>query len=139
MKYIKKFETGEWSTDVDWEYVKENPDDDSEEAGMILYLQEKLEDIIELLDDTNIFEILDIRGFDLYTGAYAVVKIFNMKFKIWSVDYSLLFIEDFPINNSDPENKKGFVGDYCDIADLLNDINKAGSIETYMISKKYNL
>lgn len=31
MKYIKKFETGEWSRNIDWEYVKENPDDDSDE------------------------------------------------------------------------------------------------------------
>lgn len=119
--------------------MKENPDDDSEEAGMILYVEEQLEDIIELLDNSNIFEILDIRGFDLYSGAYAIVKIFNKTYEIWCLDDYSLFIEDFPINNSEPGNKDGFVGNYYEIAELLNDINIVGSVDVYMTSQKYNL
>ena len=45
MKYLKKyklFETGEWSSNVDWEFVKENPDNDSEEAEWIKAFAEDL-------------------------------------------------------------------------------------------------
>lgn len=107
--------------------------------SIISHMEEQLEDIIELLDNPNIFEILDIRGFDLYVGAYAIVKIFNRNYKIWCNDDDSLFIEDFPISNSGEGNNDGFIGYYDDVAELLNDINIVGSVDIYMKSKKYNL
>ena len=32
---FKLFETGEWSRDVNWQFVKDNPDNNSEEAVYI--------------------------------------------------------------------------------------------------------
>ena len=139
MKYIKQFETGEWNKDVDWNYVKENPDDDSQEAGWIRYLDTQLEYIIDDLDDPKIFKIIDIKGRDMYQGPYASVKIFDKNYKICTLQDNNLWINNFPINNSGPNEKPGFEGLWHDISDILNQIIEAGGIEIYMNVKKYNL
>ena len=49
MKYIKNyklFETGEWSSDLDWQYTKDNPDDDCEEVNWIRSLEKDLRILI---------------------------------------------------------------------------------------------
>lgn len=140
IKTYKLYETGEWSKDVDWEYVKNNPDDDSEEANLIKDLQVKIEEVISLLHNDNILKIESIRGVDLYQGAYAIVSIFSKKYKVWEIyseDY--LYIEGFPINNTDEYQKDGYRGDVVEISDLLNEIYKFGGIEIYNSSKKFNI
>jgi len=144
MKHIKNFklfEAGEWACDVDWDYVKNNPDDDSEESGYIKAMENLLNEIIDFLDNKNVFKIVDIRGFDLYQGAYGIVKIFGRNYEIWGMDNYELWIEDFPIDNtSDDHNKPGFKGGTYEIYEMLNDINKnGGDINLYKNSKKYNL
>ena len=145
MKYIKDFkifETGEWSKDVDWDFVKENPDDESEEAMWIKSFEYKLNYLISLLDDENVFEIEDIRGFDMYQGPYGRVKIFNRKYKVVEIEhpYEGLFIFGFPVDNSEEGNYDGYHGNEEDIANLLNDINSfGGDIDLYKNSNKYNL
>ena len=134
MKYIKKFETGEWSRNVDWNFVKDNPDNDSEEANWIKNMQSKLEEI-----DPENFEILDIRGMDLYSGPYAIVNILGKKFEVWEVDGDSFFIGDFPISNTDEDENDGFRGNAYEISSIINDIAEAGSLDIYLNSKKYNL
>lgn len=147
MKYIKEFklfETGEWSKNVDWQFVKDNPDDDSDESSMIKSMEEKLNTIISELDNEDIFTINDIRGLDLYQGAYANVTIFGKHYKIHEINEdapdSDLWIQNFPIDNTSQDDRlPGYKGSEYDIADLLNDINDAGGIELYNTTKKYNL
>jgi len=149
MKYITKFklfETGEWSSDVDWDYIKKNPDDKCAEAQMIKYLENQLDIISENLIDPKILEIIDIRGFDLNFGPYAMVKIFNRNYKIWILDDNdnSLFIENFPINTNEGHDAAtigvlGYEGNTWDIEMMLNNITEAGGIELYLISQKYNL
>lgn len=147
MKHIKNFklfEAGEWSKNVNWQFVKDNPDDDSDEAVMIKNMEEKLNTIISELDDENIFIINDIRGFDLYQGPYANVSIFGRKFNIYIITedapFEELWIENFPIDNTSQDDKlPGFLGSEYKISKLLNDINKSGGIDVYNSTKKYNL
>jgi len=144
MKYIKKFklnESGEWSSGVDWQYVKNNPEDDSEECVWIKYLANELAIIIDDLGDPSILEILDIKGHDLYIGPYARVKIFGKNYKVWSSDSvgNDLIIENFPITNNDEYSNPGYTGDKWEISNLLKDIAECGDIELYKISKKYNI
>lgn len=139
MKYLKKFETGEWLKMIDWDYVKDHPENESDEALLIRYMEEKLEEIHDFLEDASIFKIIDIRGYDTYQGPYAIVSIFNKKYKIWLIENEKLWIENFPINNSDPENKPGYDGYTEDISTLLNNINNIGSIDDYQNIEKYNL
>ena len=146
MKHIKNFklfETGEWSSNVDWKYAQEHPDEQSEEVVLILTLEEKIKYIIELLDEKSILRLNDIHGLDIYSGPYAKVTIFGRNYKIWLDEvYAFLFVEDFPISNSDEDDRKpGFAGSSYDIAELLNDIykNGGGNFEVYKNIKKYNL
>lgn len=142
MKYIKSFklyETGEWSSDVDWEFVKNNPDDDSEETLWIKLIEKLLNKVINDLDDIRIFDIIDIRGYDTYFGPYAIVKIFGNNYKVWNNTEDQLWIEKFPINNAEDGESAGFRGEVYEISELLNDIMIGGGIETYQSAKKYNL
>jgi hypothetical protein len=142
MKYIKQFrlfETDEWNRDINWNYVKENPDDDSEEALWIKLLDDILNNIIINLNDPETFEIVDIRSYDLDIGPYAIVKIFGKIYKIWNIQEQDLWIDNFPINNSEPDENPGLKGYWSDISDILNKIIESGGIEVYMNAKKYNL
>ena len=146
MKYIKTFklfETGEWSKGINWEYVKNNPDDDSEESWYIRELEKKLNYVITLLNNKDVFVITNISGLDLYQGAYANVKIFGRNYKVSndSINDDGLFIERFPIDNCSEEGySAGFLGSEEEIAELLNDISASGyDIELYKASKKYNI
>jgi hypothetical protein len=139
MKYIKKyklFETGEWDSSIDLEYVLENPDDDCEECNWIKALHELLIDIDNEINDENVFSIDDIKGFDMYQGPYAKVYIFDKIYSLWQLDEYMLYIEDFPIRNVE---SNGFTGDTYDISLLLKDIKESGSIDLYLASTKYNL
>ena len=138
MKF-KLYETGEWDREVDWDYTKENPDDDSEEANWIKYLESQIISITEDLINPKILEIIDIRGFDMYQGPYASVKIFDHFYKIWNWE-NFLWIENFPIDNTgDKNNLSGYKGTEFIIANLLNEITNAGGMNLYLIAKKYNL
>jgi len=142
MKYIKKFETGEWSKDVTWQFVKDNPGHDSEEASWLEFMWEKLKDIKFGLSDVNNFEILDIRGYDLNNGPYGLLKIFGTNYKIWNIMEDTFWIKDFPIDNTGDEEEgrlPGFQGDTFDISNMLSDIEEAGDVETYLNTKKYNI
>jgi len=145
MKHLKIYESGELNRHINWKYVKDNPDDDSEESTLIYYLQESLTEIISQLYNDNILKIDDIRVHDLYQGAYALVKIFGVRYTIWNsgaqsggLDESL-FIEGFPINNLDDDSNPGFIGDVDSISYLLNCIYQVGGIEIYKTTKKYNI
>jgi hypothetical protein len=140
LKNFKLFETGEWSSNVSWQYAKEHPDEQNEEVILINTLQEKIESIIRLLNEKSILILNDIRGFDMSSGPYAKVTIFGRNYRIWIDEvYAFLFIEDFPISNTD--DNSGLVGDSYDIAELLNDIykNGGGNFEVYKNINKYNL
>jgi hypothetical protein len=142
MKYIKSFklyETGEWNRHIDWDYVKNDPDDDSDEVNWIKQLDSLLIKIIDNLDNPDIFEIIDIKGFDMYQGPYAKVKIFGRNYEIWIATEEILWIKDFPIDNSEENESPGFKGETYNISDLLNDITEAGGIEMFRQTNKYNL
>ena len=138
---FKLFETGEWSRDVNWQFVKDHPDDNSEEAVYIKNFFNDLKILIKRLNNKDIFKILDIRGLDMYQGPYATVRIFNRTYKMWNTQEDDLWIENFPIDNTSEEGKlPGFQESKYQIAELLNDINDAGGdIETYKNSIKFNI
>jgi len=130
MKHVKLFEeynmvneTGEWSSGVDWDYVKENPDDDEECASWIRHLEKELLNIKELLNDENDLEIEDIEGFDMYQGPYAYVTIKGDRYKVWTIgEGENLWIENFIVDNTSGDGKRaGFEGSFDEIA---NEINK---------------
>lgn len=129
-------ETGEWDRDVDWDYVKENPDDESEESLWMKLMWKELQEIEERTDS---FEILDIKGFDTYQGPYAIVKIFNRKYEIWNLQEDIYWIDDFPINNMDEDQRPGFSGNPFEIISMIHDIENSGGFDVYFSSKKYNL
>ena len=142
MKYLKTyklFETGEWSRYIDWDYVKNNPDDDSEEANYIKQMEKSLKNIESMIENENEskinFEIVDIKGFDLYTGPKGTIKINDDTYNFWFSEYDY-WIEDFPIDNCSENGKNpGFEGNIDDIVmaiiDHYNPINKE--------IRKYNL
>ncbi len=139
MKHIKEFklfETDEWSSDVNWNYVKNNPEDDSEESNWIKILADDLEYIQVQLENEEdiIFEINDIRGHDLYSGPYANVNINGKNYEIWTGDEYPLYIMDFPINNSEEDENDVFKGDKNEVIQAIID-----SKPINMASKKYNL
>jgi len=138
---FKLFETGEWSRDVNWQFVKDNPDNNSEEAVYIKNFFNDLKILIKRLNNKDIFKILDIRGLDMNQGPYATVRIFNRTYKMWNTQEDDLWIENFPIDNTSEEGKlPGFQESKYQIAELLNDINDAGGdIETYKNSIKFNI
>ena len=138
---FKLFETGEWSRDVNWQFVKDNPDNRSEEANWIRSFESKLRTIIHHLENPDIFKIIDINGRDMSQGPYATVKIFNRTYKMWTTQDDDLWIENFPIDNTSEEEKlPGFEETPYGIVRLLNDINNAGGdIETYKNSIKFNI
>lgn len=133
-------ETGEWASDVDWDYVKENPDDDSEEAMWIKHMWRHLEMVKEDILDPNDFIIEDIRGFDTYHGPYAKVRIFGEIYEIWNIEEDTFWIKEFPISNQEEEDEiPGFRGYDWQISGMIRDIEESGGIETYLTTKKYNL
>lgn len=139
LKTYKLFEAGEWPKDVDWQYVKDNPDDENEETGWISYLWKQLEYIQDELKKMNNskkikLEIIDIKGFDNYSGPYATVRIQNDIYKIWTTNFveDSLFVENFPINSSEED---GFIGNYIEIANAISDYYDPLKRDT----KKYNL
>lgn len=123
---MKLNETGEWSKDVDWNYVKDNPDAKDDCSLWIKALEDDLMKIKDMLSTNIKLEINSIRGFDMYQGPYAWITINNGKiqdkFKVWTMEDIELWIEDFPIDNtSDDNNNAGFRGLPIDIADVIND------------------
>ena len=79
----------------------------------------------------------------MYQGPYATVKVLGKNYKVVSVDYPQipgLCIEGFPIDNCTEQGYDyGFMETEYEIAELLNNINRAGGIETYLIAQKYNI
>jgi len=134
---FKIFETGEWSSNVDWEFVKNNPGDDSEEANWIKDMEEKLTTIQNDIKLKEIpFEIVNIKGFDMYQGPYATIKIDNSdEYAVWFSSYNL-WIEDFPIDNCSEKGKNpGFEGDIYDIINVIFEEYKPINKQI----RKYNL
>jgi hypothetical protein len=130
MKYLKLWEqfkaineTGEWDKDVDLQFVKDNPGADDEFSLTIKDMAERLDDLKELLNNPEIFLIKDIRGFDVYQGAYAIVSINGRNYKVWSVGENPdnFWIEDYIIDNTSEKGlRSGFEGDIYEISDMLN-------------------
>jgi len=142
--YKQLFETGEWSRGVDLDYVLENPDCESDECLMIKDLHEKVLLIKQNLNDDKIFIINDIRGFDIYQGPYANLKIFDKNYKMWiasDISDDMLWIEDFPVDNTSQNGQNpGFMGYITEIANLLNEIIKfGGDPKSFNDIEKYNL
>lgn len=138
LKTYKIFETGEWSRDIDWQFVKDNPDNDSEESNYIKQMEKDLNNIKEQIDDEGEinFEIIDIKGFDLYQGPCATIKINDDKYNVWPNDEGTLWVEDFPIDNCSEQGlNPGFDGYEDDIAKAIIDYYKPINKEI----RKYNL
>ncbi len=97
-------ETGEWA-------------DDEEGLAEKQYLRDLIKPIEDKID---FFELIDIVGFDKYSGPYALVKILDKEYKIWTSTEDLLWIEDFPIDNTSKEGlNPGFLGTPQEIIDKL--------------------
>lgn len=123
--FVQKLnETGEWASGLDWQYVKDHPEiaDRDDQAAWIKSLADSLEEVQNMLGDNIKMEIEDIKGFDNYQGPYANININGKHFKVWTMEFHDLWIEDFPIDNtSDDGNRPGFQGEPIDIAEAIND------------------
>ena len=143
IKTFKLYEKEEWNKDIDWEYVKNNPDaydSNSFEVALIKDLNDKLYYLISHLDNDDILKIEDIRGEDLDYGAYAIVRIFGKTYTVTEIySENFLYIQGFPINNMNDNTNYGYKGDIFEISELLNDIYKSGGIEIYQSVKKFNI
>lgn len=132
MKYLKEFdkfnesattgklnETGEWPSDLDWEYVKNNPDDVDEYTARIKGMADAMEEVKDILPDGFPFELEDVEGFDNYQGAYATVNINGNSYKVWETEEGF-WIENYILDNtSDKGLRAGFQGNPSDIAEAL--------------------
>lgn len=65
--------------------------------------------------------LIDVRGFDKYQGPYGIVEIEGKKYKVWAIEGGMLFIENYPISNSQEGQNKGFEGTAQDVVDLVSD------------------
>ncbi len=97
-------ETGEWNA--------------TEGAGWMKSLREHIRQIQFEVPD---FKFVSIRGFDMYQGPVATVSYKGKNYKVWMQDEGILWIEDFPADNtSGPGNNAGFQGTVHDIIDALD-------------------
>lgn len=125
MKYIRKqrlFETGEWCKDVDLEFVLNNSEVDDDCSNWIREFYDDLLWIKERIRPITNFEIIDIKGFDMYQGPYANVKVDDDNYTMWTIGVEDIFIEDFVIDNSAPDQNRGFVGTKEDVLYTLKEI-----------------
>ena len=133
MKLVKLFEdynkineTCEWYADVDWDYVKDNPDADDDCSLWIKDLESKLNDVKSQLESEDALTIEDIEGFDMYQGPYATVDIKGTTYKVWTVGdggENQLWIEDFPVDNTSEHGlRAGFQGNAFEVAEAINGI-----------------
>jgi hypothetical protein len=129
-------ETGEWPRYATLDYAEENPDDSDEFVSWILDLKEKIQYIIDNVNDDVQIELLDIRGFDGYQGPYGSIEISGNGrtdiLKIWYAEEPEFYIENFPINRMGENENPGIKGD---IWKLVKSINIVYSGETF---KKFN-
>jgi hypothetical protein len=101
-------ETGEWD------------ESDDEMVSWKEHLYNSLKLISQYTEDK--FSIIDVKGFDKYRGPYGLVKINGKNYKIWTTDDDLLWIEDYPVDNTSSEGESaGFKGNVDDIINLIND------------------
>ncbi len=106
-------ETGEWIDDeegIAWKNALKN-------------------DIEKIQNGTNgKLQLIDVKGFDKYQGPYAIVKFGGRQYKIWTVENDLLWIEDFPVDNTSREGMNpGFMGSVENIINMLNSQQKETS------------
>lgn len=134
-KYVKTFEsffankvneTGEWNSEIDYEFIKNNPEEASkdDQGAMMLAMQEEAQTLVDELNHLKIdAELKDIVGFDNYQGCYALVSIKGSEYKLWAVEYDY-WIEGFPLDNTgkDGKNKSGF--QYKNVYDAIEEINE---------------
>jgi len=104
-------DTGEW----------EDPD-----AEMVAWRDSMEETIKEIESLTNgKLKLIGIRGFDKYQGPIASVMINGVPYKIWTVDNNMLWIEDFPFDNTSGRGlNSGFEGSVEEIADAVEQYSK---------------
>jgi hypothetical protein len=133
MKYLKEFikfnesvitnklnETGEWPSNIDWQYVKDNPDVVDEYTSRIKDMADAMEEVKASLPDNFPFELKYVVGFDNYQGAYAIVKINGSSYKVWEMEENLFWIENYKLDNTSGEGlSAGFQGNTSDITDAL--------------------
>lgn len=128
MKHLKLFEnfkkineTGEWEWNIDLDYVNDNPDADDEFSLTIKHMRDNIQTIKDGLDNPDRFILKDIKGFDKYQGAYAMVLIDNVTYKIWQIDDRFFWIEDYEVDNTSARgNNPGFEGTIEEIISELN-------------------
>jgi hypothetical protein len=102
------FTEGEWD------------ESDDEMVSWKEHLYNSLKLISQYTEDK--FSIIDVKGFDKYRGPYGLVKINGKNYKIWTTDDDLLWIEDYPVDNTSSEGESaGFKGNVDDIINLIND------------------
>lgn len=124
-KYIKNFkifnklnESGKWNKYIDLEYIKNNPDsiEYEEESLWIKLLENLILKVKSLLNNENDLEIIDIKGFDLYRGPYAIVNIKGKIYNIWTTEFNnIIFVEGF---------HNDFKGSPEKLANIINSINE---------------
>lgn len=114
-------ETGEWDGPKNLEELQNMTDDEigrSDAASWMKGLLDKLEQVRDIVG-IDAFEIVDIKGFDMYQGPYASVKIKGTQYKVWTLDNDKLFIEDYPVSNTGAYENDGFQGWVEDIAAVI--------------------
>ena len=98
-------ETGEW--------------DPNEGKDWLKYLENSMKKLQRMTKGKAKFE--KARGFDMYQGPYAIVKINGKPYKVWTQEEDEFWIEDYPVDNTSKRGlRKGFQGDLDELAGVIS-------------------
>ena len=119
MNTIVKLTEQEFKSIIENTILKETGEWVNDEEGLA-WIKSLEDEVKKIENEVHFFEVIDVKGFDKYQGPYAVVGILGKGYYIWTTEDNLLWIEDFPIDNtSGHETSKGFSGTAKEIIDML--------------------
>ena len=134
-KVNKKYSKGEPNTEVQVAYfkakgwnegiLKETGEWDADEgAEWLKYLQDNMKKLSRMTKGKA--KLVNVRGFDMYQGPYATMKINGRPYKVWTVEEDDEFwIDGYPTDNTSKRGlRKGFQGDLYDLADAISQKTK---------------
>ena len=107
-------------------------------------LEADIEKLKSLLNNPEIVKVIEVKlgGYENLEEV-AITSIFGKNYEITASDYPQepgLIIDEFPIDNcSEQGYSDGFMSTIEEVAKLLNDIDSAGGIDSYLDTEKYNL
>jgi len=108
--WMKTFDEGKLNETGEW--------DDSEGKEWLKHLEKSMKKLQSMTKGKAKF--VRARGFDMYQGPVAVVKINGKAYEVWTTEDDEFWIDDYPVDNTSKRGlRKGFQGDLYDLADVI--------------------